>query len=137
MTAVAAQQLAEQQLIDLDVPIQTYLPEYPKHSAGEITQRQLLQHTSGVAAYKNTKKVESTPEGRIYSTVSDTLKFGQALLNYQLITATSFELVIENPKIRTVGNGYGMGCFLYGKNEKRGIVIGHSGGQTESAAPNS
>ena len=233
MTAVAVLQLVEQGLIDLDAPIQTYLPDYPRHSQGEITTKQLLQQTSGIPAYKNTKEVESkkhygsiedamnvfkdrklehvpgtaysyttygyvvlgriieevsglsyesymqkniwdkagmsntevemanttyenksslyrrkkngkletskandlsnrVPGGGFQSTAEDILKFGQALLNHTLITESSFNIMISDPQIRAkeAGNGYGMGCFLYGKNDQKGIVIGHSGGQT-------
>jgi len=52
MTAVAVFQLAEQGKLDLDVPIQQYVSEFPKSPKGEITTRQLLAHTSGVRHYK-------------------------------------------------------------------------------------
>lgn len=54
MTAVAIMQLYEKGTINLDVPIQTYLSDYPKSKKGEITIRQLLKHTSGVAHYRST-----------------------------------------------------------------------------------
>lgn len=53
MTAVAIMQLYEKKKIDLDVPIQTYLPEFPKKEKGDITIRQLLQHKSGIPHYKS------------------------------------------------------------------------------------
>ena len=34
MTAVAVMQLVERDLIDLDAPIQTYIPDYPTQKAG-------------------------------------------------------------------------------------------------------
>lgn len=60
MTAVAIMQLVEQGLIDLDTPISTYLPQYPKKEKGEITTRQLLAHTSGISQYLNTREIENT-----------------------------------------------------------------------------
>ncbi len=54
MTAVAIMQLYEQDKIELDVPIQEYLPEYPISPKGNITIRQLLKHTSGVQHYSST-----------------------------------------------------------------------------------
>jgi len=51
MTAVAIMQLVEQDLIDLDVPVQTYIPNYPKKKKGKITTRHLLNQTSGTRAY--------------------------------------------------------------------------------------
>ena len=59
MTAIAVMQLYEQSLIDLDVPIQTYLPDFPKKPEGDITVRQLLAHTSGIKNYKNAKEIEN------------------------------------------------------------------------------
>ena len=53
MTAVAILQLYEKGIIDLDKPIQNYLPEFPKKEKGDITVRQLLNHTSGVSNYKS------------------------------------------------------------------------------------
>ncbi|WP_074407932.1 serine hydrolase domain-containing protein [Aquimarina megaterium] len=53
MTAVAILQLYENGEIDLDLPIQNYLPEFPKKEKGDITIRQLLNHTSGIPHYKS------------------------------------------------------------------------------------
>ena len=52
ITAVAAMQLVESSKIDLDAPIQTYLPAYPQSKLGQITTRHLLNHTSGIGGYK-------------------------------------------------------------------------------------
>ncbi len=60
MTAVAALQLYEQGKLDLDLPIETYLPNYPKRHASRITTRQLLLHSSGIGEYKSSKETEST-----------------------------------------------------------------------------
>ncbi|XWX02483.1 serine hydrolase domain-containing protein [Aggregatilineales bacterium SYSU G02658] len=52
MTAVAVLQLAEQGLIDLDAPIQTYLPSFTTQNpdwARRITVRHLLNQTSGLS----------------------------------------------------------------------------------------
>lgn len=62
MTAVAALQLFERGALDLDAPISTYLPDYPKEQADQITTRQLLLHSSGIGAYKSNKETESTKE---------------------------------------------------------------------------
>jgi len=59
MTALAVMQLVEQKLIDLDEPIQTYIPEYPKQPKTQITTRHLLSHTSGIGGYKNGKEAET------------------------------------------------------------------------------
>ncbi|MEN0051982.1 MAG: serine hydrolase domain-containing protein, partial [Bacteroidota bacterium] len=70
MTAVAILQLVEKGKIDLDVPIQTYLPEFPKKSEGDITTRHLLQNTSGIKPYKNQR--EGTPK-KHYPTLLDAI----------------------------------------------------------------
>ena len=62
MTALAAMQLVEQGLLDLDAPIQTYIPDYPKHSTTQITTRHLLSHTSGIDGYKDGRESNTTIE---------------------------------------------------------------------------
>ena len=54
ITAVAIMQLVERGVLNLDVPIQQYLREFPKKEKGDITIRQLLSHTSGVRHYHST-----------------------------------------------------------------------------------
>jgi CubicO group peptidase (beta-lactamase class C family) len=51
ITAVAAMQLAEKGRIDLDAPIQKYVPGFPAKTS-PISTRQLLTHLSGVRHYK-------------------------------------------------------------------------------------
>ncbi len=51
LTSVAAGLLYEQGLLDLDVPIQTYVPSFPDKGA-PITTRQLGGHLSGVPNYE-------------------------------------------------------------------------------------
>ena len=52
MTAIAIMQLYEKGKLDLDVPIQTYLPDFPI-SKQSITIRHILSHTSGIPHYKS------------------------------------------------------------------------------------
>src|SRR6266480_7090599 len=51
ITAVAVMQLVEKGKIDLDVPIQKYVPTFPTKQ-WPITTRQLLGHLSGIRNYK-------------------------------------------------------------------------------------
>jgi serine beta-lactamase-like protein LACTB len=51
LTAVAAMQLAEKGKLDLDAPIQKYVPSFPSKKF-PITTRQLLAHVSGIRNYK-------------------------------------------------------------------------------------
>ena len=52
MTATVILQLVEKGILSLDVPIQKYLPNYPKKKEGDITIRMLLNHTSGTPTYR-------------------------------------------------------------------------------------
>ena len=56
MTAIAIIQLYEQGKIGLDDPVTKYLPYFPIHKKGIITIRHLLNHSSGIKAYKNSKE---------------------------------------------------------------------------------
>jgi CubicO group peptidase (beta-lactamase class C family) len=51
ITAVAVMQLVEKGKIDLDAPVQKYVPSFPQKSY-PITIRELLTHTSGIRHYK-------------------------------------------------------------------------------------
>ncbi len=51
MTAIAIMQLYEKGMLELDIPIQTYLKEFPEKVKGDITIRHLLKHTSGISHY--------------------------------------------------------------------------------------
>ena len=51
MTALSILKLVEQGRIELDVPIQKYIPDLSIPSKEKITIRQLLMHTSGIAHY--------------------------------------------------------------------------------------
>ncbi|WP_055443357.1 serine hydrolase [Lacinutrix himadriensis] len=50
-TGMLILQLAEQGKIDLQAPITTYLPDYPKATGDIITTHHLLTHTSGIPNY--------------------------------------------------------------------------------------
>ena len=73
-TAVAALQLYEKGLLDLDLPIAHYLPDYPSAAAQKITARQLLHHTAGIGGYESSKEAETTQE---YSTLADAITIFQ------------------------------------------------------------
>lgn len=51
ITAVAVMQLVEQGKIDLNAPVQKYLPQFPKKKY-PVTVKQLLSHTSGIRHYQ-------------------------------------------------------------------------------------
>lgn len=59
MTAVAVLQLYEQGKVDLDATIQAYIDDFPQKSEGDITVRQLLQHSSGIDGYQSGREREN------------------------------------------------------------------------------
>ena len=58
-TSVLILQLYEQRRVDLNAPIQTYLPDYSGAGASRVTVRHLLTHTSGI---QNSDQVSSYEE---------------------------------------------------------------------------
>ncbi|XP_028286814.1 serine beta-lactamase-like protein LACTB, mitochondrial isoform X2 [Parambassis ranga] len=67
LTSAAAAQLCEEGKLDLDVPVQKYVPEFPqKQYDGQdvtITPRMILSHLSGIRHYeKDAKKVRDDKE---------------------------------------------------------------------------
>ncbi len=51
MTSIAMAQLYEEGVIDLDAPIQQYLPEFPVKEKGTVTLRLLASHRAGIRHY--------------------------------------------------------------------------------------
>jgi serine beta-lactamase-like protein LACTB, mitochondrial len=72
ITAVAAMQLAEQGKLDLDAPVQKYVPSFPQ-KPWPVTTRALLGHLSGIRHYAE-GEFEST---RHYATLADALPLFQ------------------------------------------------------------
>jgi CubicO group peptidase (beta-lactamase class C family) len=73
ISGVAVMQLVEQNKVNLDAAIQTYVPSFPKKSQGEITVRHLMTHTSGIRHYRGLEFLSN----RRYKTVGDALKIFQ------------------------------------------------------------
>lgn len=235
MTAIAIMQLAEKNKINLDIEIQTYVPDFPIKEEGVITTRQLLMHRAGIPSYagmkeinnqieyasisdavaifenrdlvsipgkeyhyssygydvlgliienvsgmtyeaymqkniwdkagmKNTgievygkdypnksllyKKnkdgslnaVEATnlsdriPGGGVYSTVSDLLKFGNAILKSHFIKRSTFQLMLITPGGDEDGTNYGLGWYIYSEEKDPNLLFGHSGSQLGASA---
>lgn len=230
MTAIALMQLVEKGALDLDVPIQNYIPDFPKLSQEPITTRHLLSHTSGMSAYKSGKEAQTKvnyptlveamsvfkdrelrsdpgtafyyttygyvvlgviiekvsglsyeeymqknvwskagmrntgievygksdtnssklyhknkrkaklstqnnlsnriPAGGFYTTITDVMSFGNAVLDNKLITKESFDIMRAISFNRQDGNKYGLGWFLYGQAGEEHEAIGHGGAQT-------
>jgi CubicO group peptidase (beta-lactamase class C family) len=58
-TAVAVMQLVEQNLIELDTPIEVYLSDLPADKK-QLTVRQLMAHTAGISQYQGEDEIENT-----------------------------------------------------------------------------
>ena len=69
ITAIAAMQLVEKGKLDLDAPVQRYVPAFPA-KPWPITTRQLLCHVSGIRHYKEPGEMRST---RPYGTLTEAL----------------------------------------------------------------
>jgi len=81
-TAMLILQLMEQGKLKLDVPIVTYLPDYPKPNGEKITIHHLLTHTSGIPNYtsfpnffKNESRNPYSPEEFVKVFADSTLDF--------------------------------------------------------------
>jgi serine beta-lactamase-like protein LACTB, mitochondrial len=71
LTAVGAALLFDQGRLDLDAPVQKYVPQFPDKEYF-ITTRELLGHLGGIRTY--TREEESRPDCEIYHSVSESLK---------------------------------------------------------------
>lgn len=92
MTAIAIMQLHERGLIELDAPIQNYIPNFPIYSNVPITIRHLLNHTSG------------TPH---YTSKLDAISFTQYNTLATAVEAISEKALIDNPGEQYVYSSFG------------------------------
>ena len=80
LTAVAVAKLWQQGKLDLDAPIQRYVPTFPEKSVGgvpvTVTLRHLLSHLAGIRHYGNDKEFASEEYyiKEHYNSVNDSLK---------------------------------------------------------------
>ncbi|HET7620889.1 MAG TPA: serine hydrolase [Gemmatimonadaceae bacterium] len=75
-TTTAAMQLWEQGRLNLDAPVQKYIPEFTGRNKELVTVRNLLTHSSGLPAWRPLYKEARTPEEAIelvFTTPLDTL----------------------------------------------------------------
>src|SRR6266446_5369500 len=72
ITAVAVMQLVERGKLDLDAPIQKYVPTFPG-KPWPITTRQLLGHLSGIRNYKQNEFPNQYDNTRLYSSLTEAL----------------------------------------------------------------
>jgi len=114
-TSMLIMQLVEQGKLKLDVPISTYLPDYPKKNGDVITIHHLLTHSSGIPNYtsfpgffKNNSRNSYSPVQLVNLFADSTLQFkpgknfaysnsGYILLGYiiEKVTGKSYEQVLQ------------------------------------------
>jgi len=132
-TAMLIMQLVEEGKLKLDVPVTTYIPDYPKDKGDKITIHHLLTHTSGIPNYTGLSTFGDimrdpiTPEELVKSFLDLPLEFepgeqfsysnsGYILLGYiiEKVTGKSYE---DNLKER-IFEPLGMKNSGYDHNEE-------------------
>jgi len=114
-TAMLIMQLVERGKLKLDVPISTYLPDYPKKNGDVVTIHHLLTHSSGIpnltsfpGFFKNISRNSYSPEQLVKLFADSALQFepgkkyaysnsGYMLLGYiiEKVTGKSYEQVLQ------------------------------------------
>jgi CubicO group peptidase (beta-lactamase class C family) len=128
-TAFLLVKLAEDGKLKLDVPITTYLPDYPKENGDKITIHHLLTHTSGISNYtsapnffKDKSRNPYTPEEFVKTFSSLPLEFtpgerfkytnsGYFLLGYiiEKVSGKTYEQYLQEiilTPLKMVNTGY-------------------------------
>ena len=82
-TALLIVKLAEEGKIKLDVPITTYLPDYPKETGDKITIHNLLTHTSGIPNYTSAPNFMNEKARNAYSPADFVKTFSNLPLEFK------------------------------------------------------
>ena len=67
LTAAALAKLYEAGRIDLDAPVQQYVPSFPEKRKGTVTTRQAAGHVAGIRHYRGTEFLSSRPYETVLS----------------------------------------------------------------------
>ena len=141
-TSMLIMQLVEQGKLKLDVPISTYLPDYPRKNGNVITIHQLLTHSSGIpnmtsfpGFLKNVSRNAYSPLQLVNMSADSTLQFkpgerfaysnsGYLLLGYiiEKVTGRSYEQLLQEnifTPLKMNNTGYDHHETLW-KNRARG-----------------
>jgi CubicO group peptidase (beta-lactamase class C family) len=82
-TAMLILQLVEEGKLDLNVPITTYLPDYPKETGDVITIHHLLTHTSGIPNFTSFSNYQKDLSINTYSPVALIKIFADSSLQFK------------------------------------------------------
>ena len=112
----AMMQLVEQGKVELDAPVQRYLPEWTGHNKERVTVRHLITHQSGLPAFKQYYKLNVSPDSTLalmFSTPLDTLPgvrmvysdIGAILLGKTIerVSGETLDVYLEHHVFRTLG----------------------------------
>lgn len=115
-TAMMIMQLVAEGKLELDVPVSTYLPDYPKQNGDQITIHQLLTHTSGTPdvpqddqkRHSTKQSVALFAEAPLRFTPGDHFEYsnaGYTLLGYivETITGKSYDQVLKEKILDPLG----------------------------------
>lgn len=81
-TAMLILQLVAEGKLDLQAPITTYLPDYPKANGDRITSHHLLTHTSGIPNYTSFPKFREDENRNPYTPEEFVKKFDEKELDF-------------------------------------------------------
>jgi len=94
---------------------------------------------AGYSDEANKKEFDAQTKSRIASITKPMaaiaiMLFGNAIVNNTLITESTRKMMLQDTGLKTVGNIYGLGWYLYGQNPKYGNVFGQNDAQTGASA---
>jgi serine beta-lactamase-like protein LACTB, mitochondrial len=98
VTSITALQLAEQERLDLDLDVRSYVPEFPDKGV-KITARQLLCHQGGIVHYSNGKVVQTETTYKMPHPFADVV--------------TALDLFKESPLVNRPGTRYAYSTHGY------------------------
>ena len=146
-TAMLIMQLVEQGKLNLNVPISTYVPDYPKSTGNQITLHHLLTHTSGIPNFRafkifnNISRNSHTPK-EIVNVFKDSMlqfipgeKFEYSNSGYALLG-----LIIENVTGKTYQQNLQESIFNplkmnnSGYDQHETILLNRSSGYTKNGS---
>jgi len=109
-TALAVQQLASAGKIDIDQPVQNYLPEFrlaDEHAAASITVRHLLDHTSSITTIEGTQPYLQSPDTTFDEAIRQLAHFTPRLTPGEQFEYSNWNYVLLGEVIsRTSGQPY-------------------------------
>jgi CubicO group peptidase (beta-lactamase class C family) len=135
LTAVGLMALVQSGKLDLDAPIQKYVPSFPKKGS-VITVKMVAGHLGGIRHYqgdefaiqKHYANSYKWAGGGFLSTAEDLVRFGSALLQPGILNAQSLKTMFTAQKTSAgEETGYGIGWGIV-KTPSGKQIYAHAGG---------